>query len=67
MAERRALLKTGFFVVVMLAGVCSQGIGFPVTAKDDRGKEFVFKEMPRRIISLVPTQTELLYALGLEK
>ena len=67
MSERWALLKRGFFALVIFAGLCSQGICFPVTAKDDRGKEFVFKEVPRRIVSLVPTQTELLYALGLEK
>jgi iron complex transport system substrate-binding protein len=67
MAEIRALLKTGFLVVVILAGVCSQGICFPVKAKDDRGKEIEFKERPRRIVSLVPTQTELLFSLGLEK
>jgi len=63
----RSLLKKGFFVAVILAGVCSQGICFPLTAKDDRGKEIEFKERPRRIVSLVPTQTELLFSLGLGK
>jgi iron complex transport system substrate-binding protein len=67
MVKIRALLKTGFFVVMLLAGVCSQGICFPLTAKDDRGKEIEFKERPRRIVSLVPTQTELLFSLGLGK
>ncbi len=67
MVKIRALLKTGFLVVVILAGVYSQGICFPLTAKDDRGKEIEFKERPRRIVSLVPTQTELLFSLGLEK
>ena len=54
-------------MAVISACFCSQGMCFPVTVKDDRGKEFVFKEMPRRIVSLVPTQTELLFSLGLEK
>ncbi|HEY6011677.1 MAG TPA: helical backbone metal receptor, partial [Nitrospirota bacterium] len=67
MAGIRSLLKIEFFVVVLLVGVCSQGICFPVTAKDDRGKEVEFKEPPRRIVSLVPTQTELLFSLGLGK
>ncbi len=67
MVKIRALLKTGFLVVVILAGVYSQGTCFPLTAKDDRGKEIEFKEWPRRIVSLVPTQTELLFSLGLEK
>jgi iron complex transport system substrate-binding protein len=61
------LLKTGSLVVVLVAGVCSQGSCFPVTAKDDRGKEIELKERPRRIVSLVPTQTELLFSLGLGK
>jgi ABC-type Fe3+-hydroxamate transport system substrate-binding protein len=60
-------MRTGFLVAVISACFCSQGICLPLTVKDDRGKEFVFKEMPRRIVSLVPTQTELLYSLGLEK
>lgn len=60
-------MRTGFLVTVIAASFCSQGICFPLTVKDDRGKEFLFKEMPRRIVSLVPTQTELLYSLGLEK
>lgn len=34
--------------------------------KDQIGREVNFPETPRRIISLVPSQTELLYDLGLE-
>jgi len=67
MAGIRALFKTGLFVMVVLAGVCSQGICFPLTVKDDRGKVIEFKERPLRIVSLVPTQTELLFSLGLGK
>ena len=59
------MMKTGFLVMVMLASVCSQAICFPLTVKDDRGKSIEFKERPRRIVSLVPTQTELLFSLGL--
>ncbi len=34
---------------------------------DQLGNQFLFKEPPVRIISLVPSQTELLYDLGLEE
>jgi hypothetical protein len=66
MAYLRTALMRGFLVAVILAGVSSQVLCFPIKAKDDRGKEFEFTEPPRRIVSLVPTQTELLFSLGLE-
>lgn len=34
--------------------------------KDQIGREFLLNEIPNRIISVVPSQTELLYDLGLE-
>lgn len=34
--------------------------------KDDLGNSFAFANAPQRIVSLVPSQTELLYDLGLE-
>ena len=67
MADIRTALTKGFLVAVILAGVSSQAFCFPIKAKDDRGKEFEFAEPPRRIVSLVPTQTELLFSLGLEE
>lgn len=36
------------------------------TYKDSLGNQFQFKTSPKRIVSLVPSQTELLYDLGLE-
>ncbi len=65
MADVRTALSRGFLVAVMLVGVGSQAFCFPIKVKDDRGKEFEFTEPPRRIVSLVPTQTELLFSLGL--
>lgn len=32
--------------------------------KDDRGKEITFKEVPKKLISLAPSNTEILFALG---
>src|SRR5688500_2896514 len=34
--------------------------------KDDLGREVMIDDIPKRIVSLVPSQTELLYYLGLD-
>ncbi len=39
--------------------------GFPVTLQDSRGKTVTIKSEPKRIVSLAPSNTELLYALGI--
>lgn len=38
---------------------------YPLTVKDGSGKEFTFAKAPQRIVSLSPTETEVLFALGL--
>ncbi|MGN1402229.1 MAG: ABC transporter substrate-binding protein [Bacillus sp. (in: firmicutes)] len=40
---------------------------FPVTVKDDSGTEVTIEEKPERIVSLLPSTTETLFALGLEE
>lgn len=37
---------------------------FPVTVKDGTGKEITIQKAPERIISLIPSNTEIIYALG---
>ncbi|MBE3554441.1 MAG: ABC transporter substrate-binding protein, partial [Thermicanus sp.] len=37
---------------------------FPVTVKDGTGKEITVEKAPERIISLIPSNTEIIYALG---
>jgi iron complex transport system substrate-binding protein len=39
---------------------------FPVTVVDDHGKHVRITKQPKRLISLFPGQTEILFALGLE-
>ncbi|MHB8994184.1 MAG: ABC transporter substrate-binding protein [Armatimonadota bacterium] len=39
--------------------------GFPLTVTDDVGVKMTFDKAPQRIISLAPSLTELLFALGL--
>ena len=41
------------------------GSGFPFTLKDDLGRQVTVSQAPGRIVSLVPAQTEILFALGL--
>lgn len=40
---------------------------FPVTIKDALGNKVVIKQRPTRIVSLMPSNTEIAYALGLDK
>jgi iron complex transport system substrate-binding protein len=38
---------------------------FPVTVKDDAGRQVTFARAPQRIVSIAPSNTEILFALGL--
>ena len=40
-------------------------VGFPVAVRDALGEQVVMKAHPRRIISLAPAVTEILFSLGL--
>jgi iron complex transport system substrate-binding protein len=39
---------------------------FPITVTDDAGREVTLSAPPRRIVSLAPSNTEILFALGVE-
>ncbi|MBM4445808.1 MAG: cobalamin-binding protein [Chloroflexi bacterium] len=39
---------------------------FPLTVVDDLGRKVQIAQLPQRIVSLAPSNTEILYALGLE-
>ncbi len=59
-----------FFVllslVLILAGCTPIELTSPGAIVDDLGRPVSLKEIPQRIISLVPSNTEILFALGLE-
>lgn len=68
------LLTVALLVIGILSG-CSSTTdntevitekGYPVTVKDDTGHEVTIESEPTRIISLMPSITETLFALGLE-
>lgn len=44
-----------------------QVAGYPLTETDTLGNDVKFTEAPKSIITLVPSNTEILFALGLEK
>jgi len=39
----------------------------PIVGSDDYGRPFTLQRIPQRIISLAPSNTELLFALGLDE
>ena len=44
----------------------SQSEAFPITLKDDIGNEVTIDEKPEKIVSILPSATEILFALGLD-
>ena len=42
-------------------------VAFPVTVTDALGKEITLEEAPERIVSLTPSNTEILFGLGLDE
>jgi len=45
----------------------AQHTSYPLTIKDDFGTEITFDAAPQRIVSLSPSETEGLFAIGLDK
>ncbi|MDA8099866.1 MAG: cobalamin-binding protein [Nitrospiraceae bacterium] len=60
-------IQTLAYITLFLAGFCGQAFSFPEKVLDDRKKEIEMPSRPERIVSLAPTNTELLFALGLDK
>jgi len=60
--KRLIFLLIGFFLLFGSAKTYS----FPLKVRDDLGREIEFIRKPERIVSLSPSHTEILFALGLE-
>lgn len=45
----------------------NQDVAFPVTVTDALGKDITLEEAPDRIVSLTPSNTEILFGLGLDE
>jgi iron complex transport system substrate-binding protein len=67
MMKKKRTYWIAILACLMIGAICAQGICFPVKEVDDRKKVIQVPAKPGRIISLGPTPTELLFALGLEK
>lgn len=73
----RAKTAILFLVLVLMAGSLLAGCQltvkegaeekFPISVTDDLGRKVTLKDKPQRIVSLAPANTEILFALGLEK
>jgi iron complex transport system substrate-binding protein len=71
------LLSLVLLVALCLSTACAQAVeeatsppvaaepGFPVTVTDQSGRTVTLLKMPQKIISLAPSSTEILFALGL--
>ncbi|HEX73549.1 MAG TPA: cobalamin-binding protein [Dehalococcoidia bacterium] len=53
-------------VVMTVLSTPSLATTYPITVTDDLGREVTIEALPERIISLAPSNTEILFALGLE-
>lgn len=49
------------------AADAAQQTSYPLTLKDATGTEVTFESAPKRIVSLAPSETESLFALGLDE
>jgi iron complex transport system substrate-binding protein len=58
------LAATAVFYLFILSPTYSAGIP-QQTIRDDQGAAFILRQPPRRIVSLAPNITEILFALGL--
>jgi iron complex transport system substrate-binding protein len=66
-----AVLAIGLAVTAAVAGVCAAPTPaapslFPITIRDAAGRDVVILRAPRRIVSLAPSVTEILFALDLD-
>jgi iron complex transport system substrate-binding protein len=61
------LLAIGLFPLSSSPVVLGATKAFPVTIVDDHGNRIHLRNQPKRILSLDPRDTEILFALGLEK
>ena len=73
---RKGLAVLGVLALLVMPGACAQtehdwthipsGTAFPVEVVDYLGRQVKIAQEPLRIISLAPSNTEIIYALGLE-
>jgi len=60
-----SLLLAYVLVVMTVLSTPSLAATYPLTLTDDLGREVTIEAFPERIISIAPSNTEILFALGL--
>ena len=62
-----SLILMGILMLIGLSGLSEVSLGneFPLTVTDDLGRNVTINREPQSIISLAPSNTEILFALGL--
>jgi len=65
MRRKTIITMVAVLLVLSFATISALATGYPVAIKDATGTEVIIKEEPRRIVSIVPSVTEMLYAVGL--
>jgi len=66
--KKSILISTFLFFILNLSLllVSSNAVNYPLTIIDDTGAVVTIPQEPQRIISIAPSNTEILFALGLE-
>lgn len=62
---KKRALAFAIALCAALAACSTAWASYPMRVKDARGKQIFIKAKPMRIVSLTPSNTEILYALGL--
>jgi iron complex transport system substrate-binding protein len=52
------------FLVLLSQGIPCQGFAYPIEIKDGNSNKIIFNQKPRKIVSLVPSASEILFRLG---
>ncbi|AGB41649.1 ABC-type Fe3+-hydroxamate transport system, periplasmic component [Halobacteroides halobius DSM 5150] len=66
MKLKKNLVYLLVLISLLVGGSIVQATDYPITVTDDLKEKVTIDEQPKRIISLAPSNTEILFALGLE-
>jgi iron complex transport system substrate-binding protein len=63
---KTGLILYAYLAILFFSGITASGSSFPIKIKDDLGREIEIADVPKQIVSMAPSNTELLFALGLK-